>query len=357
MRTVSIMAALLVASSGCSTSTGPQGPAGPAGSMGPQGPVGPEGPAGQQGPVGPQGIPGPQGPTGSAGAVGPMGPPAEGGVIPNPFFKRDINDWQVALGSGTLVAATDAPSGTQVFQNNVNNVAWFSSRTLVPIGANKTWEVRGSFRRPSLAGSAGAIYLAIRLFDAAGIEISGGTCGGGTWWYYPVSFLTLPDTAWHTYTARFGMEAGCHFPSNARSMTVGAILNYDGSVAGNRVYQVTGLEITDKTLGCPELDSISNYGFCMWQPTSSYTLTWRQAAAACLAAAGRLCTKAEVQAAYAAGANICSWGWVADHASGGASTATAVYPMQVGSTGCAQGFNERIDPDTTTWAAYCCKPH
>lgn len=316
------------------------------------GPTGPQGPKGDIGPAGPTGAQGPAGPTG---AVGPMGPPAEGGVIPDPFFTYDLTHWQIVVGGGALTPATDAPSGVQVFQNDVNNVAWFSSGARVPIGANKTWEVRGTFRRVNLNGSAGGIYLAVRLFDAAGVEISSGTCGGGTWWYYPISFLTLTDTAWHTFTARFGMESGCRFPASARSMSVGAILNYDGAVAGNRLYQVTGLEIVDKTPGCPDSNSIRIYGFCMWLPTTAYSLTWRQAAASCLAGGGRLCTKAEVQAAYAVGADICTWGWVADHAAGTTGTATAVYPIQLARTGCAQGFNERVDPDTTTWAAYCCK--
>jgi hypothetical protein len=74
------------------SSTGPQGPTGPAGATGPQGPAGatgaqgpagatgdtgpqgPAGPTGAQGPAGPQGPTGPAGATGLTGATGPQGP-------------------------------------------------------------------------------------------------------------------------------------------------------------------------------------------------------------------------------------------------------------------------------------------
>ena len=58
------------------TSTGAQGPQGPAGAQGPQGP------AGAQGPVGQTGATGQQGPQGIQGATGPQGPPGPAATLP-----------------------------------------------------------------------------------------------------------------------------------------------------------------------------------------------------------------------------------------------------------------------------------
>jgi len=76
----------------CDGIVGPQGPAGPQGSIGltgPQGPAGNDGAPGLAGPQGPQGpagndgapgLAGPQGPAGSAGAQGPAGPQGVQGI-------------------------------------------------------------------------------------------------------------------------------------------------------------------------------------------------------------------------------------------------------------------------------------
>lgn len=102
-----------------------------------------------------------------------------------------------------------------------------------------TYEVRGSFRRPTTTGSAGGIYLAVLLYDGAKANIT----GDGTWWFYPVSGVSLGDTNWHTYSARFGAGTQRPLPAAARYMSVGAILNNDNDAPGNRNYEVAGLSI------------------------------------------------------------------------------------------------------------------
>ncbi len=77
--------------------TGPQGPAGPAGSPGPEGPAGlegptgPEGPAGPEGPPGPEGPAGPEGPPGPEGPAGPEGPPGESAEIAGTFVYSNLH--------------------------------------------------------------------------------------------------------------------------------------------------------------------------------------------------------------------------------------------------------------------------
>ena len=270
MHLVALLAGALLAAA-CTGSTGPAGPAGPAGPQGPAGakgadgvagPTGPEGPAGPagatgatgaSGATGAQGVPGTAGATGPAGAQGAAGRDGDDNLFPDPYFQQGMTSWQLLAGSGSqgsvIPPAADAGvAGAQVFANAPTQVAWVSSTRQVPLNAQHTYEVKGSFRRPTTSGSAGGIYLAVLLFDGAGNAIT----GDGTWWYYPVSFVQLGDQNWHTYSARFGFGTTRGFPVNAKTMSVGAILNYDGSVAGNRNYEVAGLGIKDVVLAPSE---------------------------------------------------------------------------------------------------------
>jgi hypothetical protein len=196
-------------------------------------------------------------PAGATGPTGPQGPSGSPSLIPNAYFEQGLAQWEIASGAGHLVTSPTAIGGTQVFENNTNESAWIGSTVRIPSNPHHTFEVRGSFRRVNLNGSAGAIYLAVQMFDGAGADIR----GDGAWWYYPISFLSLSDTSWHTFAERFGHGTSRPIPSEARYMSVGAILNYDGAVAGNRFYQVAGLGIAeaprtafyvaDTRAGCP----------------------------------------------------------------------------------------------------------
>jgi hypothetical protein len=200
------------------------------------------GPAGQPGDRGDPGIQGAAGPVGPVGPAGPPGRDAEENMFPDPYFEQDMTFWQLRSGSqGAVATSSSAIAGTKIFANATNQVSWISSLRLVPVNAHHTYEVSGSFRRPAATGSAGGIYLAVLLYDEAKAEIT----GDGTWWYYPVANVQLTDTNWHTYRAQFGASTSRPFPASARFMSVGAILNYDGAVPGNRIYEVSGLGIRD----------------------------------------------------------------------------------------------------------------
>ncbi len=234
----------------CGSAVGPAGPTGPQGATGAQGVAGAQGVTGPTGPAGAAGVAGatgPQGPTGATGAAGVAGRDADGNLFPDPYFEQDMAYWSVVTGQGAVSVSPSAIAGTKVFGNTSGQQAWLSSTRLVPVNPDHTYEVKGSFRRQTATGSAGNIFLAVRLLDANKAEIA----GSGTWWFYPISNLALTDTAWHTYSAPFGGGTGTPLPATARFMSVGAILNYDsaGSVAGNRDYQVAGLGIQDMAWG------------------------------------------------------------------------------------------------------------
>ena len=197
-------------------------------------------------------------------------------MIPHPYFDQDMAGWTVVSGAGSTAVSAAPLAGGKAFTNDVNQAPWISSGARIPTNAHWTYEVRGSFRRQNLNGSAGGIYLAVQLFDETGADIG----GDGTWWFYPATNVQLTDTNWHTFSAKFGSSTARPFPANARLMTVGAILNYDGAVAGNRNYEVTGLQVapsgrppifaTDTRAGCPPAGSTG--GVTVLVTTGSFTL-------------------------------------------------------------------------------------
>jgi len=111
-------------------------------------------------------------------------------------------------------------------------------------------------------------------------------------------------------------------------------------------------------LACPDATARTNFGFCIWHEDNgiTYTLNYFQAANACKAKGGRLCTLAEVSAAQAAGATWCAYSWVADRASN--TTGYETLPLQVDTGGCGSaGLNTSgAVPFTSKYDAACCKP-
>lgn len=177
---------------------------------------------------------------------------ADGNLFPDPYFERGMSFWRLEPGSeGSATTSSSPIGGTNVFANSSTKVAWISSSRMVPANQQHTYEIKGSFRRQSGAGSAGGIYLAVLLFDEKRAAIS----GDGAWWYFPVANVQLTDTTWHTYSAVFGAGSGKPIPGAARYMKVGAVLNYDGTVPGNRTFEVAGLGIQDLHLSSAVLSN------------------------------------------------------------------------------------------------------
>jgi hypothetical protein len=197
-------------------------------------------------------------------------------MISHPYFDQDMTGYTIVQGQGTADVSTAPLAGGKSFTNAVNQAPWVASTARIPANPHWTYEVRGSFRRQNLNGSAGGIYLAVRMFDDTGTDIT----GDGTWWFYPASNIQLADTNWHTFSAKFGSGTARSLPANARFMSVGAILNYDGAVAGNRNYEVTGLQIapagrppifaTDNRPGCPNTGSVA--GVTVLATTGAFVL-------------------------------------------------------------------------------------
>lgn len=141
--------------------------------------------------------------------------------------QGSIDGWNTWNGSGTVVQVTDG-IGSKYAATNDNGKVWWVYSNKIPIDHNNTYIVECYAR--TVSGTDGTFYLAVVLFDANGNNIS----GDGTWWYYPAAGAVPPST-WRRYTGLVGAGTSRPFPSNARYMSVGFILNYFN---GNRKMQV-----------------------------------------------------------------------------------------------------------------------
>ncbi|EKF49538.1 hypothetical protein H17ap60334_04982 [Thermosipho africanus H17ap60334] len=141
--------------------------------------------------------------------------------------QGSIDGWNTWDGSGTVVQVTDGIGGKYAATND-DGTMWSVYSNKIPIDHNNTYIVECYAR--TVSGDNGTFYLAVVLFDANGNNIS----GDGTWWYYPALGVVPPST-WTRYTGLFGAGTSRPFPSNARYMSVGFILNY---LNGNRKMQV-----------------------------------------------------------------------------------------------------------------------
>jgi hypothetical protein len=123
-----------------------------------------------------------------------------------------------ALPNSSIVSVSDGIVGTTAVRSSSNG--YVTSRTFA-FDPGKTYRVRCRARN---VGGNGTFYLLVNLLDSSNTIIQ----GDGTYWYYPVSGV-VPPSGWTEYTGTFGFGTARTFPSNARTMGCGVILNYDGT--------------------------------------------------------------------------------------------------------------------------------
>jgi hypothetical protein len=124
----------------------------------------------------------------------------------------------------------------------------------------------------------------------------------------------------------------------------------------------TRIATLESSRTCPDNPGApTKFGFCIWHDDNGtrYSQDHAQAAATCAKKGARLCTFAEVSAAWHAGAEWCSFSWVADTpppANGDVTAGYASYPIQTDQTGCHQiGVSFDLVPLTTRYDANCCR--
>ncbi len=149
-------------------------------------------------------------------------------------------------------------------------------------------------------------------------------------------------------------DAAAHHTAYTDSDALSALSPHTSDAAAHHAAYTDADAIAAVTGDCPSAGAPAAHGFCIWH-IGGYNKTYRQAAAACAAAGGRLCATAEVESAWATGAQWCSWGWVANQVNN--STAHRMFPMQSASGGCGNSVSviRSTAAMTATYGANCCK--
>jgi len=152
----------------------------------------------------------------------------------------DLSAWVTWGGGGTIATISDGVAGTTCLRSASNSVWWVTSRR-VPFDPNKRYRVRARARN---VGGNGTFYLVAALFDVSGNNIS----GDGTMWFYAASAVVPPSGTFAEYMGEFGSGTVRPFPSNARTMAVGVILNYNGTAGYMEAQDVRLEEMIGTTL-------------------------------------------------------------------------------------------------------------
>jgi hypothetical protein len=162
---------------------------------------------------------------------------AGGGDALNPDpGTADLTAWTYQETGRFVVAnVTDFAGATTVLRSTTSSAV----PVCRPIAFNpsKTYRVRCRARS---VGAGGVFYLLVDLKDSSGARIG----GSGTFWLYPASGVTVPSGVTE-YSGKFGAGTSNPFPSNARTMAVGAILNYQSTTGYHEVTDLLVEECVD----------------------------------------------------------------------------------------------------------------
>lgn len=154
----------------------------------------------------------------------------------------DIGAWYSDAGAGQIVSVTDSTSGTTALRSVGTSHHFALSTSLIPIDHSKAYRARAWYCRRATAN--GSFYLIVSLWDGAGNLIN----GDGTYWFYPVANGVPLVNTWTLGQGLFGYGTSRPFPSNARTMRIGGILNYNGSVGYYEMQDVRLEEVLPATL-------------------------------------------------------------------------------------------------------------
>jgi len=153
----------------------------------------------------------------------------------------DPGSWGIHSGTTLLFCSvTDGKVGNYTLRSSTSAV-WACECKAIPLDPNKSYRIRAWARKSSADGR---FYLAIALQDSTGANIT----GDGSWWSYDAASSVVPGDVWTEYYAVVGYGTANTFPSNARTMKPGVILNYGGTTGYMEVQDVRIEEATPSTL-------------------------------------------------------------------------------------------------------------
>ena len=162
-----------------------------------------------------------------------------GGALNDDPETTDRTAWTFHDSNFTIAQITDTPGVTAVIRSNANVGSVIPLSRPISFDPAKTYRVRARARN---VGANGAFFLFVDLRDASDQVIS----GDGSLWFYAANSV-IPGTSFTQYEGRFGAGVKA-FPSNARTMAVGAIMNYTGTVGYQEVTDLLIEEAVDGSL-------------------------------------------------------------------------------------------------------------
>lgn len=166
-----------------------------------------------------------------------------GSALNDDPFTSDAAAWpSTGLWSATwsIVTLTDGVAGAKAIRANPGAGNSYAASRQIAFNPNKAYRVRCKIRS---VGSNGVFYLVVDLRNSAGTVIG----GDGTAWFYPASGVTVPS-AWTDYEGQFGLGTSRPFPATARTMSVGALMNYNATAGYHEVQDLRIEEMADASL-------------------------------------------------------------------------------------------------------------
>jgi len=165
----------------------------------------------------------------------------------------DSTAWGTHSGSNwSITTVTDGQVGNSVIASSASAAnAWVKEAYSYAFDPAKVYRLHVWARRKS--GDRG-VYLAVDFYDSTGTRIAGTGSGAtgwtslGTMFYWGLANDTgslLPaDSTWREFTHTFGASGGT-VPAAARTMLLGAILNYQSSGTTNGVVEIQDIRVEE----------------------------------------------------------------------------------------------------------------
>lgn len=166
-----------------------------------------------------------------------------GAALNDDPFTSDATAWPYNGLWGTtwsIAAISDGASGNTAIRSNAGVSQGYAGSRPISFNPSKAYRVRCKARA---VGTVGSFYLVVDLRDSTNSAIG----GDGTAWYYPASGVSV-SSSWTDYEGKFGYGTGRPFPSNARTMSVGALMNYSGGSGYHEVQDLRIEEMVDSSL-------------------------------------------------------------------------------------------------------------
>ncbi len=166
-----------------------------------------------------------------------------GNALNDDPFTSDASAWPSTglwAPAWSIVTISDGPAGTKAIRSNSGVSAAYAGSKQISFNPRKSYRIRCKARS---VNANGVFYLVVDLRDVNNNVIS----ADGTAWFYPISGILVPS-AWTDYEGVFGFNTARVFPANAKTMSVGVLMNNGGNAGYHEVQDLRIEERIDTSL-------------------------------------------------------------------------------------------------------------